>query len=305
MNIIILLDKRKKSLRLSLGAAALVLGGALAATALAAFMVGGAINESEEMSEARRANALKEDVLKELKVRAQTSLSAMASRLSLLQSHVMRLDALGSRLADAAELEGFEFERHPGLGGPHDDLESVSGGGGQLSFPQFDFFSEVDALERALQDRHIQLSALETLLRNRRLEEQALPAGAPAIGDGTWVSSLYGYRTDPLTGAREFHQGVDFAGKLGTMVTAVADGIVIWSARRAAYGNLVEISHGNGYVTKYAHNKRNLVSVGQKVEKGEVIALMGNSGRSTGPHVHFEVVKNGKHVNPGRYLSLQ
>ena len=305
MNIIILLDKRKKSLRLSSGAATLVLGGALAATALVAFVVGGAVNESEEMSEARRANALKEDVLKELKSRAQTSLSAMASRLSLLQSHVMRLDALGSRLADAAELEGFEFERHPGLGGPHDDLESVSGGGGQLSFPQFDFFSEVDELERALQDRHIQLSALETLLRNRRLAEQALPAGAPAIGGDTWVSSLYGYRTDPLTGAREFHQGVDFAGKLGTTVTAVADGIVIWSARRAAYGNLVEISHGNGYVTKYAHNKRNLVSVGQKVEKGEVIALMGNSGRSTGPHVHFEVVKNGKHVNPGRYLSLQ
>lgn len=305
MNIIILLNKRKKSLKLSSGAAGLVLGGALAAAALAAFMVGGAINESEEMSEARRANALKEDVLKELEARAQTSLNTMASRLSLLQSRVMRLDALGSRLADAAELEGFEFESSPGLGGPHEGLGSVSGGDGQLSFPQFDFFSEVDELERALQDRHTQLSALETLLRNRRLEEQALPAGAPAIGDGTWVSSLYGYRSDPLTGAREFHQGVDFAGKLGTMITAVADGIVIWSAPRHAYGNLVEISHGNGYVTKYAHNRQNLVSVGQKVEKGEVIALMGNSGRSTGPHVHFEVVKNGKNVNPGRYLSLQ
>lgn len=305
MNIIILLNKRKKSLKLSSGAAGLVLGGALAAAALAAFMVGGAINESEEMSEARRANALKEDVLKELEARAQTSLNTMASRLSLLQSRVMRLDALGSRLADAAELEGFEFESSPGLGGPHEGLGSVSGGDGQLSFPQFDFFSEVDELERALQDRHTQLSALETLLRNRRLEEQALPAGAPAIGDGTWVSSLYGYRSDPLTGAREFHQGVDFAGKLGTMITAVADGIVTWSAPRHAYGNLVEISHGNGYVTKYAHNRQNLVSVGQKVEKGEVIALMGNSGRSTGPHVHFEVVKNGKNVNPGRYLSLQ
>lgn len=305
MNIIILLDKRKKSLKLSSGAAALTLGGALAAAALAAFMVGGVIDEAEEMSEARRANAYQEDALQELEARAQTSLNTMASRLSLLQSHVMRLDALGSRLADTAELEGFEFERSPGLGGPHEDLRSVSGGGNQPSFPQFDFFGEVDELERALQDRHTQLSALETLLRNRRLEEQALPAGAPAIGDGTWVSSLYGYRSDPLTGAREFHQGVDFAGKLGTKVTAVADGIVIWSAPSYAYGNLVEISHGNGYVTKYAHNKRNLVSVGQKVEKGEVIALMGNSGRSTGPHVHFEVVKNGKHVNPGRYLSLQ
>lgn len=304
MNIIILLDKRKKSLKLSSGAVALILGGALAAAALAAFLVGGAVNESEELSEARRVNALKEDVLKELKARAQTSLNTMASRLSLLQSHVTRLDALGSRLADAAELEGFEFESSPGLGGPHEGLGSVSGGG-QPSFPQFDFFSEVDELERALQDRHTQLSALEALLRNRRLEEQALPAGAPTISDGTWVSSLYGYRSDPLTGAREFHQGVDFAGKLGTMITAVADGIVIWSAPRHAYGNLVEISHGNGYVTKYAHNRQNLVSVGQKVEKGEVIALMGNSGRSTGPHVHFEVVKNGKNVNPGRYLSLQ
>ena len=305
MNIIILLDKRKKSLKLTSGAATLVLGGALAAATLAAFMVGGAINESEEMSEARRANAQKADVLKELETRAQTSLNTMASRLSLLQSHVMRLDALGSRLVDAAELEGFEFESPPGLGGPHDSLGSVSGGDGQPSFPQFDFFGEVDALERALQDRHTQLSALETLLRNRRLDEQALPAGAPAIGDGTWVSSLYGYRSDPLTGEREFHQGVDFAGKLGTMITAVADGIVIGSAPSYAYGNLVEISHGNGYVTRYAHNKRNLVSVGQKVEKGEVIALMGTSGRSTGPHVHFEVVKNGKNVNPGRYLSLQ
>lgn len=305
MNIIILLDKRKKSLKLTSGAATLVLGGALAAATLAAFLVGGAINESEEMSEARRANAQKADVLKELETRAQTSLNTMASRLSLLQSHVMRLDALGSRLVDAAELEGFEFESPPGLGGPHDSLGSVSGAAGQPSFPQFDFFGEVDELERALQDRHTQLSALETLLRNRRLDEQALPAGPPAIGDGTWVSSLYGYRSDPLTGEREFHQGVDFAGKLGTMITAVADGIVIGSAPSYAYGNLVEISHGNGYVTRYAHNKRNLVSVGQKVEKGEVIALMGTSGRSTGPHVHFEVVKNGKNVNPGRYLSLQ
>lgn len=305
MNIIILLDKRKKSLKLSSGAAVLALGGALAVAALAAFMVGGVIDEAEEMSEVRRANAHTEDALKELEARAQTSLNTMASRLSLLQSHVTRLDALGSRLADAAELEGFEFERSPGMGGPHEDLASVPGGGDPPSFPQFDFFGAVDELERALQDRHTQLSALETLLRNRRLEEQALPAGAPAIGDGTWVSSLYGYRSDPLTGAREFHQGVDFAGKLGTMITAVADGIVVWSAPSYAYGNLVEISHGNGYVTKYAHNKRNLVSVGQKVEKGEVIALMGNSGRSTGPHVHFEVVKDGKHVNPGRYLSLQ
>ena len=122
---------------------------------------------------------------------------------------------------------------------------------------------------------------------------------------GGWMSSLYGYRSDPMSGKKEFHQGVDVAGKPGTPITAVAAGIVIWSGQRYGYGDLVEISHGNGYTTRYAHNKKNLVSVGEKVEKGEIIALMGATGRSTGTHVHFEVLRHGKHLNPNKYLSLK
>jgi murein DD-endopeptidase MepM/ murein hydrolase activator NlpD len=108
-----------------------------------------------------------------------------------------------------------------------------------------------------------------------------------------------------MTGKKEFHEGLDFAGKQGTPVVAVAAGIVTWSAIRYGYGNMIEISHGNGYVTRYAHNNKNLVSVGEKVDRGEVIATMGNTGRSTGTHVHFEVIYNGRHVDPRKYLSAK
>ncbi len=112
-------------------------------------------------------------------------------------------------------------------------------------------------------------------------------------------------RTDPITGKMEFHGGIDYAGKTGSSILSVASGIVTWSGVRYGYGNMVEINHGNGYQTRYAHNKKNLVVVGQKVEQGQIVALMGSSGRATGPHVHFEVVNNGKAVNPKKYISLK
>ncbi len=238
------------------------------------------------------------DELKDVKTTAQTSLNAMASRLSVLQGHVMRLDALGSRLATMAELQDMEFgiEHPPGMGGPQTTFHHHA-----QKIP--DFLLSLNRLEQALGDRQDKLRAMESMLIDRSLQERTSPAGNPA--QGGWLSSLYGYRSDPLTGKREFHQGLDFAGKPQTPITAVAAGIVTWSGPSDGYGKLVEISHGNGYVTKYAHNMKNLVSVGEKVEKGEVIALMGNSGRSTGTHVHFEVVRHGKHVNPKRYISLQ
>ena len=144
---------------------------------------------------------------------------------------------------------------------------------------------------------------MESMLIDRSLQEQTSPEGRPAMS--SWISSLYGFRTDPVTGRREFHQGMDFAGRPDTPITAVAAGIVTWSGPRFGYGNLVEVSHGNGYLTRYAHNRKNLVTVGEKVEKGEIIALMGTSGRSTGTHVHFEVVRNGAHMNPRQYVKLQ
>jgi len=182
------------------------------------------------------------------------------------------------------------------MGGPVSTFKQQS-----INMP--DFLQTLAALESKIQDRSEKLTAMESMLINRSLQEQTLLAGRPSLGG--WISSLYGYRTDPITGKKEVHEGVDFAGKPGTPITAVAAGIVTWSGPRFGYGNLVEISHGNGYITRYAHNHKNLVAIGEKIEKEEVIAVMGNSGRSTGTHVHFEVLRFGKHVDPRHYIVLK
>jgi len=238
-----------------------------------------------------------QETLQDLQASAKKSLDAMAGRLSMLQGHVMRLDALGSRLAVMADLDDMEFgvESPPGIGGPLPEEES------QMLIP--DILNTFSELEYVLQDRSEKLAAMESMLINRALQEQTSPGGNPSLGG--YLSSLFGYRTDPMSGRKEFHEGLDFAGKAGTPVVAVATGIVTWSGPHYGYGNLIEISHGNGYVTRYAHNNKNLVNLGEKVEKGEVIATMGSTGRSTGTHVHFEVIRNGQHVDPKKYLSLK
>ena len=232
--------------------------------------------------------------LNELKLTAEKSMDAMASRLSLLQGHVYRLDALGSRLASMAHLDDFDFglDNPPGIGGP------ATGQQQSINIP--DFLVTLEELEKNIEDRSEKLSAIESMLINRSLQEQTLPTGNPV--QGGWLSSIFGYRTDPITGKREFHEGLDFSGKPGTPISAVAAGIVTWSGPRVGYGNLVEINHGNGNITRYAHNAKNLVSVGDKIEKGEVIAFMGSSGRSTGTHVHFEMLKNGALVDPKNFM---
>lgn len=232
--------------------------------------------------------------LQDLQLSTEKSLNAMAGRLSMLQGHVMRLDALGSRLATMADLEDIEFgvENPPGMGGPLPSDEA------QVRLP--DLLNTFNQLEYVLEDRSEKLAAMESMLINRALQEQTSPGGNPSLGG--YLSSLFGYRTDPMSGRREFHEGLDFAGKVGTPVVAVAAGLVTWSGPHHGYGNLIEISHGSGYVTRYAHNNKNLVNLGEKVEKGEVIATMGSTGRSTGTHVHFEVIRNGKHVDPKKYL---
>lgn len=236
--------------------------------------------------------------VEEIKVRAQGSLDALAGKLSLLQGRVMRLDALGIRLAGMAKIEDMDFTDtgQPGMGGSvrPGELESVA---------VEDVIAALEQLEYKLQDRDEKLTAMESLLINRSLQEMTHPDGGPTARG--WLSSIYGYRTDPITGKKEFHEGLDFSGKPGSPITAVATGIVTWSGPLHGYGNLVEISHMGGYVTRYAHNQTNLVTVGDKIEKGEVIAVMGNSGRSTGTHVHFEVLKNGKQVNPKEYFATK
>ena len=135
---------------------------------------------------------------------------------------------------------------------------------------------------------------------SRNLENEVFPAGRPV--EKGWISSYYGMRSDPFTGRPEFHKGMDFAGKQGSDIVAVGGGMVTWAGKRYGYGNMVEITHGNGYVTRYGHLEKIVVEVGQAVKKGQLIATLGSTGRSTGPHVHFEVIENGKTVNPLKFI---
>ncbi|MGQ0657055.1 MAG: M23 family metallopeptidase [Chromatiales bacterium] len=224
----------------------------------------------------------------------EINLNALAAKLGEMQAHVARLNALGERLTVMAQLTGgeFDFSAAPAVGGPapvtslQHDMQDIANVFARLS-------SEID-------DRTEKLNALEMLLMTRKLEEQTSPTGRP-LKDG-WMSSGYGMRTDPKTGRREFHSGVDFTGSGNSTVLALAAGVVSWSGWRDEYGNVVEINHGNGIVTRYAHNKKNFVGVGDKVKKEQAIAIMGATGRTTGPHVHFEVLRDGSVVNPVDYI---
>lgn len=228
---------------------------------------------------------------------SQAHLDALALRMAQIQAQVMRIDGLGQRLVELADLDTgeFNFGQAPAQGGPVEATEV------DTHYAEPDFMRELEALSAQLKDRERQLIVLEDLLQDRHLSKLGRPSGRPIV-EG-WLSSNFGRRTDPFTGRPALHAGVDFAGKAGSAIVAVAPGVVTWSAQRNGYGNLVEINHGNGYVTRYAHNQSNLVRQGQTVKKGQRIALMGSSGRSTGPHVHFEVLRDGKPVNPARYLT--
>jgi murein DD-endopeptidase MepM/ murein hydrolase activator NlpD len=228
--------------------------------------------------------------------RQQTSnFDALALRAGHLRAHVTRLNAMGSRMVEMADLPPgeFDFSADPALGGPQYT-------GYQRSAELGEVLDELDRLAAQLRDSDEQLVVMEEVLRDRDLHAQISPTGKP-VASG-WISSGFGKRSDPVTGKQKFHRGVDFAGRAGSQVLAVASGVVTGSDRRAGYGNMVEISHGNGFVTRYSHNSENAVKKGETVDKGQLIAKMGSTGRATGPHVHFEVVRDGKIVNPSRYI---
>lgn len=235
------------------------------------------------------------DEVARLSQEARQDMDALALRVAQLQAQAIRLNALGQRLVTMAQLDAgeFDFSQTPGQGGPETGADLPG-----IDPPEF--LRSLEQLGRELDDREQRLRALESFFMTRKLEQTILPAGRPVTGG--WVSSTFGTRTNPFNGRREVHHGLDFAGREGADIHAVAAGVITWAGDRYGYGNMVEISHGNGYITRYAHNKENLVKAGDVVEKGQVIALLGSTGRSTGPHVHFEVLKNGRVVDPARYI---
>ncbi|HEV3182027.1 MAG TPA: M23 family metallopeptidase [Steroidobacteraceae bacterium] len=227
----------------------------------------------------------------DLRQQLQLRVDAMAMRLGEVNAHVIRLDALGKRLTEMADIDSreFNFDRDPPRGGPEADGEGMS-----AQIP--DLSAMLAQLEQNVDLRESQLSALENVILARELRQEIHPEGRP-VANG-FISSYFGERADPFDGLETFHKGVDFAGTPGSPVVAVAAGVVTWAGERTGYGKLVEINHGDGFATRYAHNERTLVTVGQTVKRGETVALMGSTGRSTGPHVHFEVLRNGRQVDP-------
>ena len=237
-----------------------------------------------------------QEQIDKLKVESGEQVDALTLRMGSIQASLLRLDALGQRLTEVAKIgKGeFNFESAPALGGPESAGETES-----YSLP--DLQQSLARIEEQIKDREQQLDVLDELFVSKKIQKDLFIAGRP-IHKG-WMSSRYGYRTDPFSGKRAWHAGVDFAGKDGSSIVAVASGVVTWSSDRYGYGNLIEINHGGGVTTRYGHCKELLVKVGEVVKKGQVVAKMGSTGRSTGPHVHFEVIKNSKSQNPERYIN--
>ncbi len=241
--------------------------------------------------------AAERGALERAEQRAEAKVGALARRLGQMQARMLRLEAVGERIVALGELdaEEFNFAQAPALGGPDEAADRQPGTplDGALMV-------ELEDLGRALEDRAFQLGLLQEILLGEQLREQTQPKGRP-VRSG-WISSGFGKRRDPFSGKQRFHKGIDFAGKAGSDVVAVADGVVTKAERSSGYGYLIELDHGNGYRTRYGHNAKLLVAQGERVEQGQVIGSMGSSGKSTGPHVHFEVIRSGKIVNPQRYV---
>jgi murein DD-endopeptidase MepM/ murein hydrolase activator NlpD len=236
--------------------------------------------------------------VKQLRQVVQDRVDAMAIRVGEINAQVIRLEALGKRLTQMANINSGElnFDSVPAVGGPEEGSAFDSGAAAQLP----DLSRMLDAVEQKLEVRDAQLLALENVILSRSLTQAIRPEGRPVV-EG-YISSYYGERQDPFSGHEAWHKGVDFAGAQGSQVVAVAAGVVTRAEGQNGYGNLVEINHGNGFVTRYGHNQKVLVGVGETVVRGQSIALMGSTGRSTGPHVHFEVLRNGRQVNPIGYV---
>ncbi len=225
----------------------------------------------------------------------QDDLNVMAVKLGEMQAQLVRLDAVGAHLLESAglELDNFMMDQLPGQGGAYADLNAEA-----ISFDAFE--RKLRRLSLMLDDRTDKIEALETLLRSEKLSSSVLPTVMPV--DTDWFSSGFGYRLDPFTGKRAFHEGVDFSAKKGTPIRAAAGGVVVYSDRHPQYGKMIEIDHGDDMISRYAHASRLHVEVGQVVLQGQKIAEVGSTGRSTGPHLHFEIRHKDVPQNPSRFL---
>lgn len=225
------------------------------------------------------------------------NMNAMATKLGEMQAQLMRLDTLGERLAGFAGLKGQDLRametKLDGRGGPLLQASALT---------TTELQRAVDALARELETKTDTLSLIESQLLEERIKNNRLPTSLPV--DGHWNASAFGWRVDPFTGERAMHEGVDFVAIPGTRINAAAAGVVVSAEFHPQYGNLVEIDHGHELTTRYAHASKILVKTGQLVKRNQAIAEVGSTGRSTGPHLHFEVRVRGISQNPDRFLRM-
>jgi len=225
------------------------------------------------------------------------NLNAMAVKLGEMQAQLLRLDTIGERLAGMAGVKPQDLKAFEGKAG---------GRGGPLILPSSMSPTElqraVDALAHQVEAKSDTISLIESQMLEDRLRKSLLPTSLPV--EAQWNASTYGWRVDPFTGERAMHEGVDIVAPVGTTIRSAAAGVVISTERHPQYGNLVEIDHGKDLTTRYAHASRIMVKVGQLVKRGQVIAEVGTTGRSTGPHLHFEVRIRGLAQNPDRFLRM-
>ncbi|MCR4302799.1 MAG: M23 family metallopeptidase [Gallionella sp.] len=301
MNIILVSSRLAKTRRITLDGWHI----ALLAVLLSGFMLGAAIAlqyaivryAPEGLSDEIRIllSKVQSDEQQKQQIYLHSSLDAMATRVGQMQAQLQRLDELGTRLAKLTGMkpDEFQFSKPPAQGGPLVMLPMQG-----MSTNILD--QQMNTLSNVVNDRSDKLLALETLLLQNQLSRKLLPS-IPPVRVG-WYSSNFGWRLDPFTGTNAMHEGVDYVVDSGTPIHASAGGVVAFASLHPQYGNMVEIDHGNDIVTRYAHASKLLVRVGQVVRRGEKIAEVGSTGRSTGNHLHFEVRYKGSAQNPVRFL---
>lgn len=249
-----------------------------------------------QISEEQRTLAMQTDAVKEVRRRTQQELTAMTMKVGEIQAQLLRLEALGQRLAAQANVDEseFNFSQPMAVGGPEQaatDWPTVS---------DHEVLDNLDSMLGELADKQKQLRLLESVMINHHIEDERQVTGRPVMD--SWPSSAFGIRKDPFTGSPRMHKGMDFASADGNEIVATGAGIVTFADYRSGYGKLVEVDHGGGLRTRYAHTQRIDVEVGDVVTRGQAIAAVGSTGRSTGPHVHYEVLRDGQQIDPLEFV---
>ena len=303
MNIILVSNNLAKARTLTLTSAHLVL--LAAGFVLAAVLLAMALNYLS----LRYADKIDSPTLRSLVLSVQAeehqktqsylrdSLNAMAVRMGQMQAQLLRLDSVGARLAELSGIkpQEFLFNQNPGQGGVTSSLPSQD-------MSLLEVSNKIQEMSLILDDRADKFGALDSVLMQDRLKKKMLPSVMPV--STKWYSSGFGVRIDPFSGRSAFHEGVDFTAAIGTPIVAAAGGVVVYSGFHSEYGNMIDVDHGNDFVSRYAHASKRTVKVGQLVVRGQKIAEVGSTGRSTGPHLHFEVRHKGLPQNPSRFLKM-